>query len=360
MRKIKIEQSSNKTVIWWYNKKNKVDWDPPYQRRGKLWSDADKGYLIDSILNGYDIPKIYMADFTWGDSVLNLRKLPYSIIDGKQRFEAIFDFIDGNIVLNDDFVYLQDTSIKLSGLGYKDLKQNHKEIVDDFDTYNLTIMSVYATEEEQINELFIRLNRSKPLTGAEIRNAMSGPAPKLIREIKKHDFFKNNVSFTFSRGQDLNASAKILMFEYYNNFKDTTKKQLDKFVKQTANKPQEKLQLSARIIFDTLTDMSNIFLPKDNLLSSAGLLPVYYWFIKNSPIKNFPMLRKFLTEFELARLENRKLVRSDPGNSQINLLFVEYDNYNRSTNNELSHKERYRILYDNFDYWLKKKTFIKK
>lgn len=360
MKKIKIEQSSNKTVIWWYNKKTKVDWNPPYQRKGKLWSDADKAYLIDSILNDYDIPKIYMADFTWGDSKLNLSKLPYAIIDGKQRFEAIFDFIDGNIVLNDDFVYLQDPSVKLSGLGYKDLKQNHKEVADDFDTYNLTIMSVFATDEEQINELFVRLNRSKPLTGAEIRNAMSGPAPKLIREIKKHDLFKNNINFATSRGQDLNAAAKILMFEYYNNFKDTTKKQLDRFVKHTAKQPQDKLQLAARIIHDTLTDMSNIFLPKDNMLSSAGLLPVYYWFIKNSSPKKFPMIRKFLTEFEIARSENRKLVRSDPDNPKVNLIFVEYDNYNRSTNNELSHKERYRILCDNFDFWLNKKRFIKK
>jgi uncharacterized protein with ParB-like and HNH nuclease domain len=60
--------------------------DPPYQRRGRLWSLTDKAYLIDSILNGYDIPKFYVADFTWGKSALNRRKLPYAIIDGKQRF----------------------------------------------------------------------------------------------------------------------------------------------------------------------------------------------------------------------------------------------------------------------------------
>ena len=68
-------------------------------------SPTDKAYLIDTILNGFDIPKIYLADFTWRDSPLNRKRLPYAIIDGKQRFEAIFDFFKGEVTLNDDFVY---------------------------------------------------------------------------------------------------------------------------------------------------------------------------------------------------------------------------------------------------------------
>lgn len=360
MKLLKITESQNKTLIWWYNRKSKVDWDPPYQRQGKLWSDTDKAYLIDSILNGYDIPKIYMADFTWGDSKLNQKKLPYAIIDGKQRFEAIFDFFENKITLNQDFIYLPDPSLKLGGLSYKDLKSNHSDVLDEFENYNLMVMSVYASTEEQINELFVRLNRSKPLTGAEIRNAMSGPTPKLIREIKKHDFFKNNTNFTSTRGQDLNVTAKILMFEYYKKFNDTTKKRLDKFVKDTSSGNDNKLELSTRQVFDVLNDMSMIFLPNDHLLTSAGIIPVYYWFVRNTETKSHHLIRKFIMEFESFRTENRRLVKEDPEDPKINLLFVEYDNYNRSTNNELSHKERYRILFDNFKYWIKNNRFIKK
>ena len=123
--------------------------------------------MIDSIINEYDIPKLYMADFTRVDSTLNRRKLPYAIIDGKQRLEAIFDFYDGTIVLNDDFVYLENPSLKLSGLGYKDLLANHKEVAEEFENFNLMVVGVEANNEEPINELFVRLNRSKALTGAE-------------------------------------------------------------------------------------------------------------------------------------------------------------------------------------------------
>ena len=97
----KIIVFGNKTLSWWYSKRKKIDMNPPYQRRGRLWSDTDKAYLIDSIINGYDIPKLYIADFTWGNSELNLKKLPYAIIDGKQRFEAIFDFF--NLFLKHSF-----------------------------------------------------------------------------------------------------------------------------------------------------------------------------------------------------------------------------------------------------------------
>src|SRR5713226_5923360 len=163
----RVTQFEAKTLSWWRARRPKIDMWPPYQRRGRLWSVTDKAYLIDSILNGFDVPKIYVADFTWGDSKLNEKRLPYAIIDGKQRFEAIFDFYDGKITLNDDFVYRETPSTKLAGLGYQDLVKNHAEIAEIFDTYNLSVMSVIASSVEPINELFVRLNRSKPLTGAE-------------------------------------------------------------------------------------------------------------------------------------------------------------------------------------------------
>ena len=122
-KEFKITQFEARTLNWWKARRGKIDMDPSYQRRGRLWSDTDKAYLIDSILNGYDVPKLYMADFTWGDSKLNKKKLPYAIIDGKQRLEAIFDFFDGRVTLNEDFVYLENRSLDLAGLSYKDLQK---------------------------------------------------------------------------------------------------------------------------------------------------------------------------------------------------------------------------------------------
>jgi Protein of unknown function DUF262 len=343
-KRFKIDVMQAHTLSWWRSRRDEIDMDPPYQRRGRLWSLTDKAYLIDSILNGYDIPKFYIADFTWGSSALNRKKLPYAIIDGKQRFEAIFDFYDGGVFLNDDFTYLANTKLSLAGLGYKDLIDRYPQIAESFDQYNLMVMAVVASSEEPIDELFVRLNRSKPLTGAEIRNAMRGPAPGIIRRIAEHNFFQICGRFQMKRAQDKNAAAKLLLFEYENGPAETKKSRLDQFVHDASHQPKERLELAARKTIDTLDRMEEIFLPKDILLSSAGQVPLFYWLVRMHPEADDQFIREFLVKFERERKNNRNLVQSNPQDEKIDRRLLEYDQFNRNTNDLASHDGRIRIL----------------
>lgn len=348
--RFKVSGFEPKPLSWWKSRRLKIDMDPPYQRRGHLWSSADKAYLIDSIINGFDVPKLYVADFTYADSKLNKKRLPYAIIDGKQRFEAIFDFFDNKIVLNEDFVFLENPKLSLAGLGYQDLANSYKDVAEIFETFPLSVMSVIADDEEQINELFVRLNRSKPLTGAEIRNAMAGLAPQVTRQMAKHQFFQNYVAFPVQRGQDLNAAMKLLSFEFAGRPQETKKVSLDTFVK-TSEKTRSKLEVAARRAYAALDDLTNVFLPKDRLLASSGLLPVYYWFIHELEAKQYPLVRDFLVRFETSRKENRQ--KADRGNlAGVDRLLLEYDQLNRSTNDLTSHTRRIQILHEKFQkYW---------
>lgn len=349
VRTFHIRAFDARTLSWWRSQRSKIDFDPPYQRRGHLWSKADKAYLVDSILNGYDIPKLYIADFTWGKSRLNEKRLPYAIIDGKQRFEAILDFFDGKVVLNEDFVSVDNPELQLGGLGYSDLKNNYADVAEIFDNFNLSVMAVYAQDEEPISELFVRLNRSKSLTGAEVRNAMSGPAPKVIREIAKHEFFSSSISFTVQRGQDQNAAAKILMFEYSNELNETKKRNLDAFVKEAQKATnKQKLELAGRRVREILDDMASIFLPKDRILTSNGVMPVYYWFVRSRKQDDYPYVREFLVRFEQARKENRQLESIDPTHQKLDRKLLEFDQFNRSTNDLQSHVGRWEILESEF------------
>ncbi|HTB02319.1 MAG TPA: DUF262 domain-containing protein [Bradyrhizobium sp.] len=345
--RFKVSSFDPKTLSWWRARKNKIDMDPPYQRRGHLWSDADKAYLIDSIINGFDVPKVYVADFTILNTDLNRKRLPYAIIDGKQRFEAIFDFFEGRVVLNEDFIFLENPSLKLGGLGYYDLTQKHGEIAELFDTYNLSVMSVTTNSKTLINELFIRLNRSKPLTGAEIRNAMAGPAPEVTRQMAKHQFFTDYVAFQVQRGQDLNAAMKLLLFEFAGKPQETKKSTLDAFVKAAA-KQRSKLEVSARRAYVALDDLTNVFLPRDRLLASSGLLPVYYWFIQSLKSRQYPLVRDFLVQFEEARRANRQKAELDGLTRAVDRKLLEYDQLNRNTNDLTSHIRRIEILQERF------------
>ncbi len=340
---LKVEFFAAKTLSWWRARLSRIDMEPPYQRRGRLWSATDKAYLIDSIINGFDVPKLYVADFTYGNSRLNKKKLPYAIIDGKQRFEAIFDFFEGNITLNQDFQFLEDASLKLGGLGYRDLQKSHPEIAETFDNYNLSVMSVITNSEILINELFVRLNRSKPLTGAEIRNAMAGLAPAVIRQLSKHEFFKELISFKVIRGQDLNLAAKLLLFEFNDGPAETKKTNLDAFVKAAAGK-RNQLELAARRAHSMLTALTGVFLPKDKLLSSAGIIPVYYWLIRSAKEQKYRLIREFLVRFEEDRKQNRAKVDLHGMSGGVDRDLTAYDQFNRNTNDMASHIGRIEIL----------------
>ncbi|MEW6667678.1 MAG: DUF262 domain-containing protein [Thermodesulfobacteriota bacterium] len=339
---------------WWMSQYSQIDLTPVYQRGGRIWSRTDKAFLIDSILNGYDIPKIYMTDFTVGIVSLNRRGLPYAIIDGKQRLEAMFDFFSGEpaLLLDDEFVFQPNPKLKLNGLGYKDLTKNYPEIADIFNNYPLSVVHVVTDEKDKINELFVRLNRSKPLTGAEIRNAMAGPLPDIIRLLAGHELFKLRVKFSTTRAQDKNAASKLLLFEYEKRPVETKRSALDRFVKRAKKDNMEKLELASRRVIDTLDRMSEIFLPGDPLLRSAGVFPVYYWFIRESSTVNDRFVREFLNFFEKARKENReKAAKSATANEADNELLT-FDRFNRSTDDERSHVERHRVLTARFQKYL--------
>lgn len=332
-----------------------IDFDPPYQRKGRLWSQSDKAYLIDSIINGFDVPKLYMADFQMGGVELNASGKEYAIIDGKQRFEAVFDFFDNKITLNSDFVWRRDKSLNLGGLSLRDLRNSYPDIADAFETETFDVMSVVTDNSDDINELFVRLNRSKPLSGAEIRNALVGDIPDLIRMIAKHEIFTDYIKFSTKRAGDYNAAAKIALFEYRGTPSSTKKSDLDSFA-NLSKYDKERLDLSGNHALTHLDRMTEVFLPRDELLSSAGVFPVYYWLVRASSTNVHPYLREFLVQFETRRNEARERAATnnlDPDGSDY--VYARYDTLNRSTDDRRSHLGRLRILAVEFSKWLSAK-----
>jgi len=64
-----------------------IDPRPQYQR-GPVWKEPKKQLLIDSIINRYDIPKIYLRYV--GDQ----SPYRYEVADGQQRLRSIWGFYD--------------------------------------------------------------------------------------------------------------------------------------------------------------------------------------------------------------------------------------------------------------------------
>lgn len=348
---LKIEQHAPKTLKWWNSRRDKIDFDPPYQRKGRLWSDKDKAYLIDSILNGFDIPKLYLADFQYGVSDLNKHKLPYAIIDGKQRLEAIFDFFDNKLTLDKDFKWREDPDILLGGLSLRDLQRKHASVAEEFENASLSVMSVFTNDEKLINDLFVRLNRSKSLTGAEVRNAISGPVTDVIRRLTEHTVFNGTIRFSTKRAGDQNAAGKVLLFEYEKGLVSTKKNDLDKFA-GNQDIDRERLELAARRVVDTFDEMIEVFIPSDSLLASAGLFPVYYWLVRSVNELYHDDIRPFLLKFENDRKQHRENQRTEVTTDGVDKVFARYDTLNRSTNDSGSHSGRFELLQQQFTRYL--------
>ena len=132
-----------------------------YQRSDKVWPSAAKSYLIETMLLGYPVPKLYLYQ------VLDLRsrKTYKEIVDGQQRSVAIFQFYNDEFRLNDSL-----ETEEISGKIYSELEP---EFQSKFLEYSLAIDTFLSATQPEIVESFRRMNSyTIPLNPEEQRHAV--------------------------------------------------------------------------------------------------------------------------------------------------------------------------------------------
>ncbi len=88
----------------------------------------------------------------------------YHVVDGKQRLQAIIEFVNNKVYIPDDF-----SDINLQNKHWKDLGV---EIKNDFWNYSLNVEMLPDVSDPIIRSIFDRINRnSKKLTRQEMRHA---------------------------------------------------------------------------------------------------------------------------------------------------------------------------------------------
>ena len=185
------------------------------------------------------------------------------------------------------------------------------------------------------------------MTGAELRNAMKGDVPKLTRRIINHHFFEYRVKFNTQRGQDSNVAAKLLLIEFRGKFVDTKKIHLDRLVDDVIAAESSSLDNAYKQIEKVLVYMDSAFITKDPLLSSSGLIPIYYWFYRTYGELHKDEIRNFLVQFEFNSRSSRKVAKKD-------LDYVNFDIFSKSLNDQASLQGGYNILVDKWKKWQEK------
>lgn len=172
-------------LITIYGIKERVNTNPDYQRPA-VWTVAQKQMLIDSMLREYDVPKLY-----WRKT--GTKPDRYDVVDGQQRLRAVWEFFGGSYKLPKDADHIDGEDI--AGCSYELLPD---EIRMKLDTYPLDVVVIDDTDEDEIREMFLRLQNGTTLRAQEKRNAYPGRMRDFVKELSAHPFF-GKVGFQNSR-----------------------------------------------------------------------------------------------------------------------------------------------------------------
>ena len=177
----------------------RINTNPEFQRPA-VWTVSQKQLLIDTILRGYDIPKMY-----WRRTGINPDR--YEVVDGQQRLRAIWGFVDGDFKLPVNAEYIGD--YVLSGISYLEL---HDDLRMQFDTYSVDVVILDDTDGDEVREMFLRLQNGTSLKAQEKRNAMPGQMREFIRSLTGHSFFQR-VAFQNKRFAHDHVAAQLVCLE---------------------------------------------------------------------------------------------------------------------------------------------------
>lgn len=260
-RLLRSSNSINIASFWENYQLKKYSFEPPYQRRGDVWNDQKKSFLIDTIMKNFPMPPIFLRQDIKSDTGTTI----YEVIDGKQRLQSIIDFIEGKISLPNN--YSEDTfgSENLNGISFNDLDRSDlSEAKKMFWRYNITIEYIDSDDDMVINNIFDRLNRNgEPLNAQELRKAKYHNTSfyKLIDELSSIAFWRDTLQkLKINRYDDVEFVSELLLLILKDQVNDASlKEKLDDLYDFYCKDDQDLLiKENYDIIKDKFTSITNI------------------------------------------------------------------------------------------------------
>ena len=343
MKTFTMNRLHNSSVWQLFRMRDRIEMSPVYQREGGIWGlDAQK-QLIDTVINGFDVPKLYLHKFPQAISSGG-QTFEYAVIDGKQRLTALWNYIDGTYALSSGFEYLSDPTVKAGDHKYSDLARAYPEIKTDFDSYSLDVVTIETDDLELIEEMFSRLNEAMPLNAAEKRNAVPGALSDAVRELSSYDFFLRKLPFNNSRYRHLDLIAKMLFAASRGHVSDTKKAYIDRFFKEMASASTTMVGPFIDDVKITIDEMTPVFIDSDPLLRSIGMVMLYFHLFRRARAMGLGHLitRPELARFDQLRRDNRTVAEDDIANAEYDLL--EFDRFTQSPNDGVALRFRLAVI----------------
>lgn len=134
--------SINDFVEW--DKQKQLELNPIFQRR-PVWSDKAKSYLMDTILRGKPIPKIFIRQKINVTTKTSARE----VVDGQQRLRTILSYI------KDGFVVSKRQNPAHGGVHFSQLPE---DIQAQLLSYEVSVDLLINLPDAEVLDIFSRLN----------------------------------------------------------------------------------------------------------------------------------------------------------------------------------------------------------
>lgn len=310
-------------------KRKKIDTNPDYQRPA-VWTKAQKQLLIDSILRDFDVPKIYLHE-KGNDN--------YDVIDGQQRIRTIWSFYDDEFALAKDAEPIN--GIEIANKKYSELDMSISDIIDG---YSLDFVILDTDNEDEIREMFLRLQNGTTLKAQEKRNAMPGRMRDFIKGLTNHEFF-TKVHFSNSRFTYDLIAAQMTLLELNKGICNIKDRDLNQMYE--THKDFDASSTDAKNIYRILDYLNRMFpdkAPELKRYSTVSLFILIMDLLPNYDIRDREAeLAKWFIDFEA----NRLLDESKAPEDQDPRLVVYHERVSHSSDSEDSLLYRHNFLKEN-------------
>jgi hypothetical protein len=277
------------------------DWNKEYQR-SKAWNLEKQQKLIESILK----------DLSIGMLILKKRGNVFEVLDGQQRLETIFSFIEGKFSTPADFDVFPEKK-------YTDLEEN-PDLSAIFDAFRVYYDEIHGGTDEQLADIFLRLQEGEPLRPPEKLNAMLGKMRNYVFEISKTPIFKKGVKIDELRFAHRYLAAQIVILELKSDFDhgpfpefadprfaELKKMYIEYKPKNVPRKVRKEVYGTLNFLYATLQQDARVIRKKSDLLM------VYFVtsYLRKKYVVKPKSFKKFITDF-FAQIAQIKMQEGQP------------------------------------------------
>lgn len=193
------------------HEKGNLSFDNAVQR-SFVWKNTTKdnrmSMLVDSMMRGLPIPPMY-CNCIFSDPTKKI----YDFIDGQQRVLTVIKFLNNEFALINVPTFEDDegNEFDFNGLTFSQLPEEYQDIVK---TYSITVYYYENMEQDDVEEMFRRLNNGKSLTAIELTRAKAASG-NIIRKVSKHKLFDiamNEKAIAGYSNEDVVIKTWILLY----------------------------------------------------------------------------------------------------------------------------------------------------